>query len=237
MVCQNFKLEQIEKDGETPWADYIRGMAKVFLEAGYILKGFDALVHSTVPLRSGLSSSAALEMAVGAMFQQISGFNIDPVEMAQLGQKAENHFVGVNSGILDQYSSSMGEGKRAILLDCRELTSRPVDIAPGLKVVICNTNAKRTLIGSEYDDRRAQCEQGVAILQSHYPEITALRDVSMNQFELVRGKMPEVVQRRCQFILEENQRVLDLENPLRKGDGKSLRNLFRESYLGARDLI
>ena len=202
-----------------------------------MLKGFNALVHSTVPLRSGLGSSAALEMSVGAMFQQISGFNIDPVEMAQLGQKAENHFVGVNSGILDQYSSSLGEGKRAILLDCKELTSRPVDIALGLKVVICNTNTKRTLIGSEYDDRRAQCEQGVAILQSHYPEITALRDVSMNQFDLVREKMPEVVQRRCLFILEENQRVLDLENPLRKGDRKTLRNLLRESYLGARDLF
>ena len=231
-----FGLEHITKDQHTPWANYVRGMAKMLSEAGYPLSGFDGLIHSTVPLSSGLSSSAALEMAAGVLFQQIGGFDLDPVEMALLGQRAENLFVGVNSGILDQYSSALGEENRTLLLDCRELTSRPVQIAAGLQVVICDTNAKRTLVGSEYDERRAQCEAGVAVLRSHYPEIRALRDVRMHQFEAVRKQMPEVVQRRCLFILQENQRVLDLEPPLAAGDEGRLKALFSASYQGARDL-
>jgi len=231
-----FGFETISKDPHTPWADYVRGMAKVFIEAGYKLKGFDGLIQSTVPLSSGLSSSAALEMSVGMMLQQVGGLQVDPVELALMGQRAENQFVGINSGILDQYSSAMGEENCTILLDCRALTSKPVKIAPGLQVVICDTNAKRTLVGSEYDERRAQCEAGVAILRKHYPQVNSLRDVSMYQFEQVRGEMPPVIQKRCQFILQENQRVLDLEEPLSSGNHARLGELFSASYQGARDL-
>jgi galactokinase len=231
-----FLLEMIAKDDNTPWSNYVRGMAKVFLDAGYRLQGFDGLIHSTVPLSSGLSSSAALEMALAQMFQQVGDFQIDPIDMALLGQRAENHFVGVNSGVLDQYSSAMGREGEAILLDCRALTSKPVNQSSNLQVVICNTNAPRNLVGSEYDDRRRQCEAGVDILSEHFERISALRDVSKNQFELVRAEMPEVVQKRCQFIIEENLRVIGLEEPLQVGDREQLNTLFRESYHGARDL-
>jgi galactokinase len=232
-----FSLDSIDHDADTPWSNYVRGMAYVLQEAGYPLHGFDGLIHSTVPFGSGLSSSAALEMAAGVTFQQVSDFTLDPVEMALLGQKAENEFVGVNTGILDQYSSAMGQEGCALQLDCRELTSADVSIAGGLQVVICDTRAERNLLGSEYDDRRAECEAGVSILQQQHPEVMALRDVSIEQFEAQEPDMPAVVAKRCRFIIEENQRVLDLAPALSSGDRDALNELFAASYQGARDLF
>jgi len=231
-----FSLDDLTKDDRHPWTNYIRAVAKFCQEAGYVLKGFDGLIHSTVPFSAGLSSSAALEMAVAMMFQAVSGFKLDPVEMALIGQKVENNFIGVNSGILDQYSSAMGEEGRTILLDCCALTSELVQMSPELQVVICDTKSKRNLLGSEYDDRRKQCEEGVGVLRNRYPEIESLRDASFEDFESVRGEMPEVVEKRCQFVLEENQRVLDLVTPLGENDQEKLKQLFTESYIGARDL-
>ncbi len=232
-----FSLDDLKKDEKTPWVNYVRAVAKYSMEAGYKLKGFNAIVHSTVPFSAGLSSSAALEMAIAMTFQAVSGFEMDPVEMALIGQKAENHFIGVNSGILDQYSSAMGEAGKTILLDCRALRSSLVNISPELKIVICDTKAKRNLLGSEYDDRRKQCEAGVAILQKLDPKIESLRDVSFEDFDAAKDQMPDPVRKRCQFILEENQRVLDLAEPLSKNDGVRLKELFSSSYFGARDLF
>lgn len=231
-----FSLDKITRDEQVPWSNYVRAIAKFCQEEGYILQGFDGLIQSSVPFSAGLSSSAALEMAVAMMFQLVSGFELDMVEMALIGQKAENFFVGVNSGILDQYSSAMGEEGKTILLDCRALTSSLVSMASDLQVVISDTKAKRNLLGSEYDDRRNQCEEGVAMLQQAFPEIQSLRDATFDQLEIVKSQMSEVVYKRCQFILEENQRVLDLEQPLRDKDAQELKRLFTASYYGARDL-
>ena len=231
-----FELDDIGHDSAAPWTDYVRGVALALSEAGYPLRGFDGLIHSTVPLSSGLSSSAALEMATVVLFREIAGFTIDPLEMALLGQKAENHFVGVNSGILDQYSSVMGQPGSAILLDCRELTHSVWPIPAGMQVVICDTRAQRQLTGSEYDDRRAQCEEGVRLLQRFYPDIVALRDVSLEQFEAHEMELPPVVAHRCRFVIEENRRVLDLAQALESDDASGLASLMAESYRGARDL-
>jgi galactokinase len=231
-----FNLDQIEHDDVTSWANYVRGVAKYLQAAGYALSGFDGLVHSTVPFSSGVSSSAAIEMAVGIMFQLVSGFRIDPVQLALIGQQAENKFVGVNSGILDQYSSAMGQAGCTLLLDCKHLTSRTVPIAEGLQVVICDTRARRTLVGTEYGERRAQCEEGVRLLRRWYPGIEALRDVTLEQFNAHEKDLPSVVARRCRFIIEENQRVLDLAETLTEGDAPRLHQLFAASYAGARDL-
>jgi len=232
-----FSLDDIQRDEDVTWSNYMRGMAQVMQEAGYELQGFDGLVDSTVPFGSGLSSSAAIEMATAVTFQQLSGFQLDPVEMALFGQKAENEFVGVNTGILDQYSSALGEAGCALELDCRNLTSQTSQIAPRLAVVICDTRAERNLAGSEYDDRRNQCEEGVRILQQHYPEVEALRDVSLDQFTAHESEMPHVVAKRCRFIIEENQRVLDLAAALPQGNPETLNQLFADSYSGARDLF
>ncbi|NOZ72792.1 MAG: galactokinase [Chloroflexi bacterium] len=232
-----FSLDAIGHDQHVPWSNYVRGVALMLQHAGYELQGFDGLIHSTVPFGSGLSSSAAIEMATAVMFQQISGFELDPVTMALLGQKAENEFVGVSTGILDQYSSAMGQLDRAILLDCRHLRSKLVAIPDSLRVVICDTRAERQLVGSEYDERRQQCEMGVSLLQRYDPTIRALRDVSLSFFEAHERDLPDVVARRCRFIIEENQRVLDLAEALPRADTKRLSELFRASYLGARDLF
>jgi len=232
----DFELETLEKTRGCNWTDYVRGTAWALQQAGYKLTGFDGLVHSTVPFGSGLSSSAALEMACAVMFQQTSGFTLDPVEMALIGQAGENRYVGMNCGILDQYSSTMGQAGSALLLDCRSLSSQVTPMAAGIMVVICDTRAERNLVGTEYSERRTQCEQGVEILGKHYPDIEALRDVSIEQLERHNGELPEVIYKRCRFIIEENQRVLDLKQALPDGNRQCLGELFRDSYLGARDL-
>ena len=231
-----FQLDRIAPNPQVRWLDYVQGVAKFIQEAGYSLTGLEGAVHTTIPLSSGLSSSAAIEMACAVAFQMASGFTLDPVEMALLGQKAENRFVGVNSGILDQYSSALGQDGCALLLDCRSLTSRAIPIAKGLTVVICDTGAERNLTGTEYSERRAQCEAGVVQLQQYYPNIMALRDVSIDQFKAHEQALPERIARRCCFIIEENQRVLDLADALPSANPVLLNRLMCASYIGARDL-
>ena len=231
-----FSLENIQRDELVPWTNYVRGVAAMMKASGYELCGFDGLVHSTIPFGSGLSSSAAIEMASALLFRNLSDLKMDPVDMALIGQKAENDFVGVSTGILDQYSSVMGREGCAILLDCRHLTSDVVRISPNLHVVICNTRAERNLVGTDYDERRDQCEQGVRLLKRFFPGITALRDVTPEMFARKRNTLPELIARRCQFIIEENQRVLDLEQVLPEGHIELLGALFAASYSGASDL-
>jgi galactokinase len=231
-----FALDSIVYDEALGWTNYVRGIAAVLQAELYALSGFDGLIHSTVPLSSGLSSSAALEAATAMLFQVLGGWEIDPVQMAVLCQRAENEFVGVNCGILDQYTSILGQAGCALLLDCRDLTSRSVALPDALQVVICDTQAKRELTGSEYGERRAQCEAGSSILARTAPEIEALRDVTLEQFEQHVADLPELVAKRCRFVIEENARVLQLADALSKDDRAAIGSLMAASYAGARDL-
>jgi len=232
----DFDLDAIDHDGTRLWTNYVRGVAAVLQAEGYTLTGCDALVHSTVPLSSGLSSSAALEAATAMLFQALGGWEVDPLRLALLCQRAENEFVGMNCGILDQYTSILGQAGRALLLDCRNLTSHPVALPEDLQVVICDTQAPRELTGSEYGERRAQCEQGTRLLARFYPGVTALRDVTRSQFEAREADLPPVIARRCRFIVEENERVLRLAEALPGGDRAAIRTLTAATYAGARDL-
>lgn len=227
-----FNLDNITRDPAWPWTNYVRGVAAALQSHGLPLHGFDGLIHSTIPFGSGLSSSAAIEVVTAVMFTMLAGnLSLNPVQMARLCQKAENEFVGVNSGILDQYSSALGQAGHALLLDCRHLTHQTASLPAGLQVVICDTRAKRELTGSEYGERRAQCESGARLLG-----VAALRDVSPTQFEAQQASLPEVVARRCRFIIEENRRVLDLAAALSGNDLDAVNTLTAASYAGARDL-
>jgi galactokinase len=232
-----FSLSDIRHDAQVPWTDYVRGVASVLSAEGRQLTGFDGLVHSTVPFGSGLSSSAAIEVAALLAFATVSGFGLQPLGLALAGQRAENEFVGVSCGILDQYTSVLGQAGHALLLDCRHLESRPVAIAPRLAVVICDTRAERHLGATAYGERRAQCEAGVAYLRTVDPAVTALRDVSPALLAAHEARMPPQVARRCRFIVEEEQRVLDLAAALSVGDPATLAELLDASYEGATQLF
>ncbi len=223
-----FGLDHFEPASSRHWGDYPRGVARVLGDERHALVGFDGVLHGTVPIGSGLSSSAALECVTATVFEALGGWRLDPVEKAKLCQRAENQFVGVNCGILDQFTSCLGREGCALLLDCRDLTSRPVQIAPGIRVVICDTRAKRELAGSEYGERRADCEQGAALLG-----VTALRDVSLEAFGSSESSLPARVARRCRFIIEENERVLRLAEALVTGDRSTIGSLCASSFDGA----
>jgi galactokinase len=152
-----FSLDAISPVPESRWCNYVRGVAAILQAEGLALTGCDAVIHSTVPLESGLSSSAALECALATVFEGLGGWSLTPERKALLCQKAENQFVGVNCGILDQYSSCLGREGCALLLDCRDLSTRAVQIADGIRVVVCNTMSRRRLSGGEYAQRRADC--------------------------------------------------------------------------------
>ncbi len=232
----SFSLDRITYDEATPWTNYMRGVAHVLLTEGFPSAGFDALVDSTIPFRSGLSSSAALEVATALLWTTLGRHEIPKVDIARYCQRAENEFVGMNCGILDQYSSVMGEKDSLMLLDCRSITSKVVPVHPGLMVMICDTKAKRELTGSEYSDRRAACEEGTRILKKAYPEIQALRDVTIDQFEAERNNLPDLIAKRCQFVIEENQRVIDMAVAVESGSLHRIQSLMRDSFEGARDL-
>jgi len=231
-----FDLDDITHDDVSPWTDYVRGVACVLQDEGYPLRGFDGLIHSTVPLSSGLSSSAALEVATAILFNMLGGWDIDPVRLAVLCQRAENQFVGLNCGVLDQYTSILGQSGCALLLDCRNLTSEPVPVPDDLRIVVCDTRARRELTGSEYPERRAQCEEGARRLARFYPGVRALRDVTLGQFAAHEGDLPPVVAQRCRFVIEENRRVLQMREALPTGDRGTISGLTEVSYVGARDL-
>jgi galactokinase len=232
-----FDLDDIQPGQDAPWTDYVKGVAAVCQAEGLLVHGFDGLLHSTIPLTSGLSSSAALEVATATVLSALGRWCIEPVRLAALCQRAENQFVGVPCGILDQYTSALGQAGQAVLLDCRALTSTTVRIHDDVTVVICDTRTPRELSGSEYSMRRTQCEEGVALLRRRYPAVTAMRDVSVPELAAGAADLPQVLAHRCRFVVEEEQRVLALAQALEDDSWPRIAALTAASYEGARDLF
>jgi galactokinase len=229
-----FSLDRIPPaDGE--WTDYPRGVAWALQDDGLELTGLDAVLSSSVPVGSGLSSSAAIEVAFAYTWQVLSGFERDRRELALLCQRAENVYVGVNCGILDQMASAWGAEGYARLLDCRTLESELVPLPQDAAVVVADTKVRRSLASSEYNVRRAQCEEAVRILREYLPGIRALRDVSSDDLERFKQLLPEVIYRRARHVVVDNERVLKAADALREGDLATVGALMKACHISLRD--
>jgi galactokinase len=228
-----FALDQLQRGEPADWSDYPRGVAWALQEAGFDLVGFDGVLYGDVPIGSGLSSSAAIEMAVFMAFAacQPALAGLDRVRAAKLAQRAENAFVGVNCGIMDQFVSALGQAGHALFIDCRSLDYAPVRMPVGTAVVIVDTAAPRSLAASAYNERRAQCEAAARMLG-----IPALRDLSPEIFAQRRAALPALVAQRAEHVIYENQRVLDAVAALRAGDVATFGRLMNESHDSLRDL-
>jgi galactokinase len=220
-----FNLDQLTPSSEEPWSNYQRGVAWALQEAGYGLKGLDAVVAGDVPIASGLSSSAAIEVATAFAFQVLGDLDLDGVERALLCQKAENEFVGIRCGIMDQYIISLGKRSHALLIDCRSLEYQLVPVPTGYSLVVCDTKKRRGLVDSEYNTRRAQCEEGARLLG-----LKALRDITPEAFKAHAGALPPVIRKRCRHVVTENQRVLDAVQSLRDANPARFGELMDASH-------
>ena len=232
-----FDVNHIAYQSDTLWINYMQGIADVLKKRGITLRGFDAVLSGNVPRASGLSSSAALEVATakGLLAAADALDAVDGTALAQAAQKAENEFVGVNCGIMDQFISVLGADDHALLIDCRSLEYKLVPFPTNASLVIGNTKASRSLASSAYNERRAQCEAGVATLQQVLPGITALRDVTSAQLEAQRDLLDPVVYRRCRHVVSENERVLQTVDALARGDIARVGALMDASHASLRD--
>lgn len=203
--------------------------------AGHRLRGARLDIRSEVPMGSGLSSSAAVEVAAACAFVASSGVAVDRKELALICQQAENEFVGARVGIMDQFVALFGEAQRALLLDCRSLEYKLLPLPARVRLVVCNTMVKHELASSAYNERRAQCEAGVQHLARFLPHVTALRDVTFEQLEQFGRDLPEVVYRRCRHVITENARVLAAGEALQTGELDRFGQLMAESHRSLRD--
>jgi galactokinase len=218
------------------WIDYVEGMAQSLKSRDKPLRGADMMLLSDVPSGAGLSSSAALEISTGLALLEVSGLEVDKVELALAGQQAEHVYVGTRCGIMDQLVAACALAGHALLVDCRslEMTQIPLDTSE-TAVAICNTGVKHELASSEYNTRRAECERGVEILRRVLPQIRALRDVGLPDFERHEGLLPEPIRSRCRHVVTENARTLAGADALKSGDFEEIGELMRASHESLRD--
>lgn len=212
------------------WANYVRGVVKFLQQQAPHLAGVDLVISGNVPQGAGLSSSASLEVVIGTALNQLWSLGLSPEAIALNGQRAENQFVGCNCGIMDQMISALGEQDNALLLDCRNLESKMVAMPEDMAILIVNSNFRRSLVGSEYNTRRQQCQQGANFFSK-----TSLRDVSLAQFRAEEEKMDPLVARRVRHILTENERTLAASEALTGGDLVTLGKLLAASHQSMRD--
>lgn len=233
-------LNTIDEYKDLKWGNYQFGVFKELRDNGYNIVGADMLYDDTTPHGGGLSSSAAIEVASGIAMAYLGGRrDIDGIEIAKIGQMAEHHYIGVNCGIMDQFSSAMGKENHAIFLNCKTLDYElvPVELSKhGIKIVVSNTNKKRSLASSKYNERRAECEAGLKILQKHIPDADCLGDISLGEFEKYEDKIEdEVIRRRVRHVISEDDRVKKSVEVLNNGDLEAFGRLMNESHDSLRD--
>ena len=232
-----FLLDNLVNEKKHKWVNYPKGVVKMFIEAGYkIDSGFDVLFYGNIPNGSGLSSSASIEIVTSIILKDLYHLDIDMVKMVKLSQKAENQFIGVNSGIMDQFAVGMGKKDNAILLDCNTLkySYAPVILKDEV-LVIGNTNKKRGLADSKYNERRAECEEALKDLQKEL-DIQSLGELSIEEFnkseKLIKN---EINRKRAKHAVYENQRTIKAQKELMEGNLKEFGRLMNESHVSLRD--
>ncbi len=226
----------IERDDVNGWSNYVRGVAWALQQRGLTLPGLDLAIHGDVPLGAGLSSSAALEVCAVTTFAEIGRLEIGRLEIARVCQQAENEFVGVKSGIMDQFISALAQKGHALLIDCRDLSYQNVPLPRGATIVVCDTAKRRGLVDSAYNTRRAECEQAVRLLAAKIGKpIRALRDVSVQEFARLAQDLPPTIARRARHVITENARVLDAVAAARRNDLAAFGARMDASHVSLRD--
>ena len=204
-----FSLVDPKADPEHPWMVYPMGIAQMLMEKGIAVPGMDVVFHGTVPTGGGLSSSAALTVAFGLAYAHAAGAEVDRRELARMCQQTEHRFCGVKCGIMDPFVSLHAQRGKAVYIDCRDLRYElvPCDLADG-HFIVCDTRVKHELASSEYNKRRAQCEEAARILGEFIPGVESLRDVNVHQFKGFQSRIPSPMRERARHVITENQRVL-----------------------------
>ena len=201
------------------WPDYVLGVAQQVQVLGKTVGGFNCVFGGDIPLGAGMSSSAALECSTAFALNELFGLGLDPMTMVKLSQKAENLFVGMQCGIMDQFASMFGRKDHVIRLDCQSLeyTYFPFK-TEGIRIVLLDSNVKHSLVETEYNTRRQQCEAGVRMVQQHHPEVRSLRDITLGQLQAYVAPADELIYRRCSYVVEENARLQSATADLLRGD-------------------
>ncbi len=219
-----------------PWARYPAGVAWALREKGLQIGGLRAVIASDVPRGAGLSSSASLELAFAVAWKSLGGWDLPPMEMALACQRAENEYVGVKCGIMDQAASALGQAGRLLVLDCRSLTYQTLPLPDSAAIIIADTGVRHSLSSSAYNARRAACEEAVRLLQPELPGITSLRDVKLTDFNRLADVLPDEVRRRARHVVEEIERTQLAIELLQAGDLPAFGQLMNQCHASLRDL-
>ncbi|MBX7107211.1 MAG: galactokinase [Chitinophagales bacterium] len=226
-------IDDLIPSDTSSWPNYILGVVEQFKLAGIDVNGFNAAVAGNIPVGAGLSSSAAVECAVAMSLNEMTHASLQKLKLVQMAQRAENDFVGVRCGIMDQFASMFGKPGQAIKIDCRSLEHEYVPISmDGLRILLLDSNVKHSHGTSEYNVRRNQCEEGVAMIRQHEQEVYYLRDASIAMLDAYIAPFDNTLYRRCKFIVEENERVVQAAEQLKKGDVRAFGKLMFASHAG-----
>ncbi len=233
----SFTSDNITYNKEDMWSNYEMGVAKMLVEGGYKLGGADILIGGDVPINAGLSSSAAVEVATTLTFKELFELDISDIEIIKLSQRAENEFVGVGCGIMDQFASCLSKKNYAIFIDCRSLEYKYIPFkTEDIKIFLANTNVERALIASEFNKRRSESAEGARILSRYIPDVKSLRDIGLEDFNKYKNHLPKVIAKRCEHVINENHRVVESIEGLKNNNVLKLGELMWKSHDSLREL-